>query len=205
MSRKTINSAAIKKIVNLYKAGHNSSNKIAIRLNLSPQTVTKYLRENNIEVSRKSRLKITDKEKDEMRRLKNAGNTLSDIAEKFNIAIQTVSFYTSETKRKGSRWNHDNLLKLLKESNYNYAEAGKKVNQKRSNIAHLTKRYGLSDIARIERLKFKKAKLKDDIKTVLALYEKGFKITDIAGKVNKSAGFVSAVLFLDIPPSLKHR
>ena len=71
-----------------------SSIKISEKIGLSPQTVTKYLRENNISVSRNTRLKLSDKEIALMRRMKINGYKLADIADKFKVSRTTVSLHT---------------------------------------------------------------------------------------------------------------
>ena len=166
MSRITISQETIDKIIELYNSKHLSSAKIALILDLSPQTVTKYLRKAGIEVIRTIKLKLSDIEITKMRRLKDEGYTLAEISKEMNIAVPTISFYTSNYS-KGRIWNKDNILKLLLESNFDYSTAAKKVNRKKSNIAFLVKRYGLTDLAREEREKLKQDKIKSDIEKTI--------------------------------------
>ena len=66
----TISQNILDQILHLHRNANLSSVKISEKIGLSPQTVTKYLRKNNILVSRNTRLKLSDEEIAQMRRMK---------------------------------------------------------------------------------------------------------------------------------------
>ena len=194
MSRKPLDKKVIDEIISLKrKDNHLSSAKIAEKLNLSPQTVTKYLRESGYEVLREIPLTVSPVIVEKMRRLKRQGFTIDEISKELNHAPTTVSFYTSEYVR-GRIWNRDNVLALLVESDFDYAKAAKKINRKKSNVSFLVKKFGLKEIVRMERNMVKKQKDISDSKKIKELHKNGLNVVKIAKEIHRSSLFVYSVM-----------
>ena len=193
MSRKPLDKKVIDEIISLKRNDNLSSVKIAEKLNLSPQTVTKYLRESGYEVLREIPLTVSPVIVEKMRRLKRQGFTIDEISKELNHAPTTVSFYTSEYVR-GRIWNRDNVLALLVESDFDYAKAAKKINRKKSNVSFLVKKFGLKEIVRMERNMVKKQKDISDSKKIKELHKNGLNVVKIAKEIHRSSLFVYSVM-----------
>ncbi len=193
MPRKSLSKEIINQIISLRQKDNLSSRKIAGRLNLSPQTVTKYLKESGCEISRAIPLTVSPVEIEKMRRLKRQGFTLREISEELGYAVPTVSFYTTEYQR-GRIWNKDNILLLLVESDFDYAKAAKKINRKKSNVSFLAKKFGLKEIVEIGKERIKKQKDLSDSKKVKELHKEGLNVNKIAGVLHRSSLFIRDAL-----------
>ena len=193
MARKPINQEVVDQIISLRQHKNLSSKKISEKLNLSPQTVTKYLKESGCEISRSIPLTVSPVIVEKMRRLKRQGFTLNEISKELNYAPTTISFYTSEYTR-GRIWNRDNILALLVESDFDYAKAAKKINRKKSNVSFLAKKFGLKEIVKIGKERIQKQKDLDDSKKAKALHKEGLNINKIAIVLHRSSLFVRNVL-----------
>ena len=112
MPKKALSQDIIDKIIALRKDRGLSSNKIAKELSLSPQTVTKYLKENGYEVKRIIPAAISPVDIEKMRRMRRNGYTLRQISKELGYSITYISFYTTES-RFSRVWNRDNVYRLL--------------------------------------------------------------------------------------------
>jgi IS30 family transposase len=193
MSRKPLNEEIINQIISLRRDENLSSKKIRERLNISPQSVTKYLKESGCEISRSIPLSISPVEIEKMRRLKRQGVTLREISEELGYAVSTVSFYTTEYQR-GRIWNRDNVLALLVECDFDYAKVAKKINRKKSNVSFLTKKFGLKEIVELGRERIKKQKDVIDSEKIKELHKAGFNSNKIAVILHRSTLFVLDIL-----------
>ena len=193
MARKPINKEVIDQIVSLRENENLGCRKIAEKLNLSPQTVTKYLKESGCEISRSIPLTVSPVIVEKMRRLKRRGYTLREISEELGYAIPTISFYTSEYAR-GRIWNRDNILLLLVESDFDYAKAAKKINRKKSNVSFLAKKFGLREVVNLGKKRIQKQKDINDSKRVKELHRNGLDVNKIAKEIHRSSLFIREVL-----------
>ena len=93
MARKPLSQDIIDKIIALRKEKELSSKKIGDELKISPQTVTKYLKENGFDIKSiiPTAIPVIDIEK--MRRMKRNGYTLSQISKELGYSITYISFY----------------------------------------------------------------------------------------------------------------
>lgn len=193
MARKPISKEVIDQIVSLRENENLGCRKIAEKLNLSPQTVSKYLKESGCEISHKIPLAVSPVIVEKMRRLKRQGYTLREISEELGYAIPTISFYTSEYVR-GRIWNRDNVLALLVDSDFDYAKAAKKINRKKSNISFLAKKFGLRELVNLVKERIKKQKDINDSKRIKELHQDGLDVNKIAKEIHRSSSFIREVL-----------
>lgn len=193
MPKKALSQDIIDKIIALRKDRGLSSNKIAKELSLSPQTVTKYLKENGYEVKRIIPAAISPVDIEKMRRMRRNGYTLRQISKEFGYSITYISFYTTESSFPRV-WNRDNIYRLLTESDFNYTIAAKKINQSKSNVAFLAKKFGFSEVAKQARDMAKKKKEKEDIKKAKDLHKAGLNMVKIAKEIHRSTDFVIKAL-----------
>jgi predicted transcriptional regulator len=193
MARKPISKEVIDQIVSLRENENLGCRKIAEKLNLSPQTVSKYLKESGCEISHKIPLAVSPVIVEKMRRLKRQGYTLREISEELGYAIPTISFYTSEYVR-GRIWNRDNVLALLVDSDFDYAKAAKKINRKKTNVSFLAKKFGLRELVNLVKERIKKQKDINDSKRIKELHQDGLDVNKIAKEIHRSSSFIREVL-----------
>ncbi len=189
MARKPLSQDIIDKIIALRKEKELSSKKIGDELKISPQTVTKYLKENGFDIKSiiPTAIPVIDIEK--MRRMKRNGYTLSQISKELGYSITYISFYTTESSFP-RRWNRDNVYKLLVESDFNYSVAAEKINQNKSNVAFLSRKFGFSEVANQAKKIIKANKEKADIKQIVELHNQGLNVNKIAKMVHRTSSFV---------------
>jgi orotate phosphoribosyltransferase-like protein len=193
MPKKALSQDIIDKIIALRKDRGLSSNKIAKELSLSPQTVTKYLKENGYDAKRVVPAAISPIDIEKMRRMRRQGYKLREISKEFGYSMTYVSFYTTESSFP-RKWNRDNIYMLLTECDFNYTVAAKRIRQTKSNVSFLAKKFGFSEVAKLAREIKKKKKEKDDIRKAKDLHKSGLNMVEIAKEIHRSTNFVMKAL-----------
>ena len=175
--------------------------KIALKLRLSPATVTKYLRLNNFKIQRKTPLKTSDEDIKLMRKLRKEGYTLTEIAKKTGYCMLTVSLYTSDpdsnyVNRKNRKWNRKLLSKLLSENDYSYAQIADKYGYKRSYIKVLAFKFQLNELANEKRRQIKKERLRKSINKIKELHKQGYSSNEIYEIIHKDKELTRGISFV---------
>jgi hypothetical protein len=175
--------------------------KIALKLRLSPATVTKYLRLNNFVIQRKTPLKTSEEDIKLMRKLRKEGYTLTEIAKRTGYCMLTVSLYTSDpnsnyVNRKNRKWDRKLLSKLLSENDYSYALIADKYGYKRSYIKLLAFKFQLNELANEKRDQIRKERLKKSIDRIKELHKKGYSSNEIYEIMYKDKELKKGISFI---------
>ena len=76
------------------------------------------------------------------------------------------------------------------ESDFNYSVAAEKINQNKSNVAFLSRKFGFSEVANQAKKIIKANKEKADIKQIVELHNQGLNVNKIAKMVHRTSSFV---------------
>ena len=184
-----ITKSLINKIISL-REDKLSVIKIALKLRLSPATVTKYLRLNNFIIQRKTPLKTSEEDIKLMRELRKEGYTLTEIATRTGYCMLTVSLYTSDpdsnyVNRKNRKWDRKLLSKLLSKNDFSYAQIADKYGYKRSYIKLLAFKFQLNELANEKRSEIRKERLRKSINKIKELHKQGYSPNEIYEIIHK--------------------
>lgn len=104
--------------------------------------------------------KLTEKEKEEIKKLYAEGKTLEEIAEQFGIALSTVVYWTNDKYQTNLRKNNRDYQKRLYETNNKDANENKEkrkayMKEYMKNRCHNDEKFRLKLIERVKKNKLK--------------------------------------------------